>query len=62
MEFSHPHWFTLAVQTGLLAVVIVFLPFYYPAAIRYEDTKLEGVFGDSWRAWSRTRPPCFPPA
>jgi hypothetical protein len=36
------------------------LLFYYPAAIRYEDTKLEGIFGDSWRAWSKNIPAVFP--
>lgn len=53
--------FTLAGANWLvLAVVIVFLVFYYPAAIRYEDTKLEGIFGDSWRAWSQETPAMFP--
>jgi len=45
---------------GVTAVAILFLLFYYPAAIRYEDTKLEGIFGDSWRAWSRDISAVFP--
>lgn len=53
--------FTLAsANWGVLAVVIVFLLFYYPAAIRYEDTKLEGIFGGGWRAWSQETPAMFP--
>jgi Phospholipid methyltransferase len=53
--------FTLACANwGVTAVALLFLLFYYPAAIRYEDTKLEGIFGDSWRAWSKDTPAVFP--
>lgn len=53
--------FTLAsFNLGVLAVVIFFLWFYYPAAIHYEDTKLERIFGDDWRAWSKHIPAMFP--
>ena len=44
----------------VVAVVAFFFLFYYPAAIRYEDNKLEGIFGDDWRAWSRDIPAMFP--
>jgi hypothetical protein len=53
--------FTLAsANWGVTAAVIFFLLFYYPAAIRYEDTKLEGIFADDWRAWSKNIPAVFP--
>ena len=35
-----------------LAVLLFFLV-WYPAAIRYEDAKLERIFGDDWRQWSQ---------
>ncbi|MBT8047028.1 MAG: isoprenylcysteine carboxylmethyltransferase family protein [Xanthomonadales bacterium] len=44
----------------VLAVVALFFLFYYPAAIRYEDHKLETIFGDEWRNWSRNIPGMFP--
>jgi len=44
----------------VLGAAIFFLLFYYPAAIRYEDHKLEGIFGDDWRAWRRQTPAMFP--
>ena len=34
------------------AVVVFFFAVWYPAAIRYEDAKLEGFFEDDWRKWS----------
>ena len=52
-----------AVSAGnlaVLAVVIFFFAFYYPAAIRYEDHKLEGIFEDDWRSWSKGTPGMFP--
>lgn len=53
--------FTLACANGfVVAVVAFFFLFYYPAAIRYEDHKLEGIFGDEWHAWSRNIPAMFP--
>jgi protein-S-isoprenylcysteine O-methyltransferase Ste14 len=44
----------------VLAVVAFFFIFYYPTAIRYEDHKLEGIFGDAWRSWSAGTPGMFP--
>lgn len=44
----------------VMAVVVFFFLFYYPTAIRYEDHKLEGIFGDEWRTWSRNIPGMFP--
>ncbi len=53
--------FTLASGNWVVALVVLFFfLFYYPAAIRYEDTKLEGLFGDDWRAWSIDIPAMFP--
>ncbi len=53
--------FTLASGNWMVAVVVLFFfLFYYPAAIRYEDAKLEGIFGDDWRAWSGDIPGMFP--
>jgi len=40
--------------------VVLFFLFYYPAAIRYEDHKLEGIFGEDWRSWSSDTPAMFP--
>jgi hypothetical protein len=44
----------------VVAIVIFFFLFYYPAAIRYEDSKLEQLFEDDWRSWSRNIPAMFP--
>lgn len=53
--------FTLACANWVvIAVVVGFLLFYYPAAIRYEDAKLENLFGDDWRAWSKEISAMFP--
>ena len=53
--------FTLASGNWIVALVVFFFfLFYYPAAIRYEDTKLEGIFGADWRAWSGDIPAMFP--
>lgn len=53
--------FTLACGNVYVAVgVAFFFMFYYPAAVRYEDHKLEGIFGDEWRTWSRNIPAMFP--
>ena len=38
-----------------------FLWFFYPTAIVYEDSKLEGIFGQPWREW-RARTPALIPA
>lgn len=37
----------------VIALVAAFWFIWYPAAIRYEDAKLEGLFGHEWREWSR---------
>jgi hypothetical protein len=53
--------FTLAAGNwAVVAVVAFFFLFYYPAAIRYEDHKLEEIFGDEWRSWSKNIPGMFP--
>ena len=53
--------FTLASGNLLVALIVFFFYlFYYPAAIRYEDAKLENIFGDEWRAWSGSIPAMFP--
>lgn len=53
--------FTLAAGNWIVALVVAFFfGFYYPAAIRYEDQKLENIFGDEWRAWSKGTPAMFP--
>lgn len=53
--------FTLACANGaVVAVVALFLLFYYPAAIRYEDHKLQGLFGEEWQAWGTRTPAMFP--
>ena len=44
----------------VLAVVGFYFLFYYPAAIRYEDYKLENIFGEQWRTWSKNIPAMFP--
>ena len=53
--------FTLAcANIWVLALVAFFFLFYYPAAIRYEDHKLEKIFGDEWRDWSKGRAAMLP--
>jgi len=52
-----------ALACGHWAVVLLatcFYAFYYPAAIRYEDAKLEGIFGKDWQVWKRETPAMFP--
>ena len=44
----------------VVALVAFFFLFYYPAAVRYEDHKLEGIFGDDWREWSQGRAAMLP--
>lgn len=44
----------------VVVLVVAFFLFYYPAAVQYEDHKLEGIFGDDWRAWSRNMPALIP--
>ena len=46
--------FTLAcANLFVVAVVTLFFLIWYPAAIAYEDSKLERIFEDEWRAWSK---------
>ena len=46
--------FTIAAANLYVALaVIVFWLVWYPAAISYEDTKLERIFEDEWRSWSK---------
>lgn len=53
--------FTLACANwAVVAVVAFFLLFYYPAAIRYEDYKLQSLFGEEWQAWGTRTPAMFP--
>lgn len=46
--------FTIAsANLYVVAGVILFFLIWYPAAIAYEDSKLENIFGDEWREWSK---------
>ena len=46
--------FTLAAANLYVAGgVLLFFLIWYPAAIAYEDAKLERIFEDEWRAWSK---------
>ena len=46
--------FTLAAANLYVAGgVLAFFLIWYPAAIAYEDAKLERIFEDEWRAWSK---------
>ena len=46
--------FTIASANLYVAAgVVVFFLIWYPAAIAYEDSKLENIFGDDWRKWSK---------
>jgi hypothetical protein len=42
------------------AVGVIFLWFWYPPAISYEDRKLNGIFGDAWQQWSARTPALIP--
>ncbi len=53
--------FALAAANLVVSIVIlVFFLFWYPAAIRYEDAKLERIFEDDWRQWSKGTNAVFP--
>ena len=46
--------FALAAANLVVTIVIVaFFLIWYPAAIKYEDGKLERIFEDDWRNWSK---------
>ncbi len=47
-------------QWWALLVSAAFWWFYYPVAIKYEDHKLHGLFGDAWETWSGTVPAVIP--
>jgi protein-S-isoprenylcysteine O-methyltransferase Ste14 len=46
-------WWTFIVAT-------VFLLFYSPTAIEYEDRKLSKIFGDAWQAFAKNTPALVP--
>jgi hypothetical protein len=41
-----------AANLVVTAVIVAFFLIWYPAAIKYEDGKLERIFEDDWRSWS----------
>ena len=41
-------------------VGVLFFLIWYPAAIAYVDSKLENIFGDEWREWSKSRRAIIP--
>jgi protein-S-isoprenylcysteine O-methyltransferase Ste14 len=46
--------FTIAAANLYVAIgVVLFFLIWYPAAIAYEDSKLENIFEDEWREWSK---------
>ncbi len=46
--------FALAASNPYVWVAVAaFFLIWYPAAIAYEDSKLESIFEDEWRAWSK---------
>ena len=47
-------------QWWALLVSAAFWWFYYPTAVSYEDSKLHGIFGEAWEAWSSTVPAVIP--
>jgi len=51
--FASGQWWTMLIA-GL------FWWFYYPAAIEYEDRKLQRIFGETWSNWSPTVPAVIP--
>jgi protein-S-isoprenylcysteine O-methyltransferase Ste14 len=46
--------FTIASANVYVTIgVVLFFLIWYPAAIAYEDSKLENIFEDEWREWSK---------
>jgi len=41
-------------------IAFIFLWFYYPAAIEYEDRKLKSLFPDTWEEWASITPALIP--
>ena len=39
---------------------LIFLWFYYPPAIEYEDRKLKSLFPDTWEEWASRTPALMP--
>lgn len=53
--------FTIACANWYVVIaVILFFVIWYPAAIAYEDSKLENIFEDDWREWSKSRRAIIP--
>jgi len=53
--------FALAAGSAVLwAVIVAFFLVWYPAAVRYEDAKLERLFEDEWREWRGRTNAIFP--
>ena len=53
----------IALASGSLVMVLIIVTFFmiwYPAAINYEDAKLERIFKDDWRNWSAGTNAIFP--
>jgi protein-S-isoprenylcysteine O-methyltransferase Ste14 len=50
----------LVYETWAWLLTLGFLWFFYPPAIRYEDGKLQDLFGDAWRQWRRNTPALIP--
>lgn len=47
-------------QWWALPLAALFLWFYYPPAIEYEDRKLHGIFGEEWERWAADVPALVP--
>jgi protein-S-isoprenylcysteine O-methyltransferase Ste14 len=43
-----------------IPVAVAFFWFYYPTAIEYEDRKLHGIFGQTWKDWAQKTPALVP--
>ena len=43
-------------------LILVFLWFYYPTAVEYEDLKLHRKFGEQWEQWAARTPALLPAA
>ena len=53
--------FALACANPWVALaILVFFLVWYPAAVAYEDGKLERLFEDEWRSWSSRTNAVFP--
>lgn len=43
-----------------IPLVLLFLWFYYPPAVQYEDLKLQRKFGEQWEGWASRTPALLP--